>query len=396
MKLGLVILGAVIVLGGLIGTLVVRDPGYVLVAYDNQSVETSLWFAVVALLLLYFALRALIWLAARIWGGRGSIGRWNRRRQFRTAAQRTTNGLLLLAEGEWREAQRLLTSSAGNAAAPLINYLNAARAANKLDDAQARDELLRKAHESTPGAKLPVGITQAELQFDAGQYEQSIATLLQLRSQAGKHPKVLTLLSQCYQKVGDWQALIEILPALRKLKGADAQTLDTLQRYAWSQQLGGAKEAGARREIWQRLPKALRRDSEIAAEYARLALADGQADDVEALLRDALDHRWDDSLVELYGCVSSRDSARQLTTLEGWQKKHPKNAALLLASGRIALQNQAWDKARTYFEGSMKAEPSPAVYAELGRLCCAQGEVDRGMEYYGLSQQNLPKLPLPS
>ncbi len=48
-----------IVLGGLIGTLLVRDPGYVLVAYADTVLETSLWVALLLLVGLYLLVRGI-------------------------------------------------------------------------------------------------------------------------------------------------------------------------------------------------------------------------------------------------------------------------------------------------------------------------------------------------
>ena len=50
MKSGLLLLAIAIVLGGLVGMLVVQDPGYVLVSYADMALETSLWFALMLLL----------------------------------------------------------------------------------------------------------------------------------------------------------------------------------------------------------------------------------------------------------------------------------------------------------------------------------------------------------
>ena len=65
MKLGLLLAVVAVVLGGLIGTLVVRDPGYVLLSYGDMAFETSLWFSLVLLVLAYLLLRLLFWLFSR-------------------------------------------------------------------------------------------------------------------------------------------------------------------------------------------------------------------------------------------------------------------------------------------------------------------------------------------
>ena len=67
---------AVLVLGGVAGDLVARDPGYVLITYDGLAVETSLWIAVAGLFLGLFALWLLAFLLTRLLRSWGMPGRW--------------------------------------------------------------------------------------------------------------------------------------------------------------------------------------------------------------------------------------------------------------------------------------------------------------------------------
>jgi uncharacterized protein HemY len=57
--------------------------------------------------------------------------------------------------------------------------------------------------------------------------------------------------------------------------------------------------------------------------------------------------------------------------------------------------NGQWEKAREYLELSLRMARSPQVYGELGRLCLALGESDRGAEYLRLANPGLPDLPMP-
>ncbi len=393
MKIGLLILGVAVVLGGLVGTLVVRDPGYVLVAYDRVALETSLWFAVLLLIGLYFVIRLVVFVVVRLGAGRGNLGTWNRERKFRTARQQRVRGLLLMAEGDWSEARRLFVNSAPRVNSPLINYLNAARAAHEMGDTDGRDELLRQAHESTPGAKFAVGLTQAQLQMSARQWEQCLATLLQLKSEAPRHPQVLRMLADCYQELEDWQALTEHLPTMKKNKVLEPPAIMDLQQRAWSQRLSMVDDdPGA---VWKQTPKELKRQSALVLSYARMLAEQGNATEAEAVLRTALGQNWHKDLIQLYGEVVSGDVARQLVVAEGWLKERPNDAALLLALGRICLMNRLWARAREYLEASLRMRRSSEVYGELGRLCSALGDAERGSEYLGQALPMLPKLPMP-
>ncbi|TDJ37249.1 MAG: heme biosynthesis protein HemY [Gammaproteobacteria bacterium] len=393
MKVGLLVLAIAVVLGGLVGTLVVRDAGYVLVSYDDFAVETSLWFAVLMLLGLYFLIRFTVFLSTRLLRGGGNFGTWNRRRKVRGARQQTVQGLLLMAEGQWAEAKKLLVMAATEVRSPLINYLNAARAAHELSDVEGRDDLLRKAHETTPGSRFAVALTQAQLQISIGQWEQCLATLLQLRSEAPKHTLVMTMLASCYEELHDWQALIEMIPVLKKTKALATDEIDQLQLLAWTHRLEAEKTD--LEGVFGSVPKELRRRGTLVVHYAQMLLANGNVRQAETVVRTALEHTWDDALVELYGRIVSSDVARQLVVAEAWLKARPNDAGLLLCLGRICLMNQQWAKAREYLEVSLRLLRNPAVYGELGRLCSALGDVSRGSEYLSQTLGDLPELPLP-
>ncbi|MCZ6658306.1 MAG: heme biosynthesis protein HemY [Gammaproteobacteria bacterium] len=393
MRTGLVTLIVAIVLGGLVGTLMVRDPGYLLVVYDRQAVETSLWFAAILLIGLYFVVRLLVFVTARLIQGKGSLSEWNRQRRAQGARVQTVQGLLLMAEGEWAEAKRLLLNAAARANTPLINYLNAARAAHELGLTEERDDLLRQAHETTPGSRFAVGLTQAQLQMAKAQWEQCLATLLQLRQESPKHPLVLRMLSTCYEELGDWPSLIKIAPDLKKIKLVDVDSLNAMQTLAWSKRLAEVDNIEA---LWKSVPKDLKRDPVLIEACVKRMLELEAPNAAEGVLRDGLNRGWNEVLVGLYGQVVTDSPEYQLVVAEGWLKQRPNDASLLLALGRISMMNSEWPKAREYLEASLRLQRSQEVYGELGRLCTALGETERGGEYLSRAYVNLPELPLPT
>ena len=392
MRTGLLLLVIAAVLGGLVGTLMLRDPGYVLVAYAGRVMETSLWFAFALLIVLYAVLRCIVFIAARLVQGKSIVGAWRAQRGERGAQRQTVRGLLLYAEGQWAEAKKLLVEAGQRAAMPLVNYLHAARAAHELGDPAGRDALLARAGETTPDAAAAVLLTRAEMQMAGEQWEECRTTLLELREQSPRHVRMLDMLRQCHEHLEDWQALVELLPELRKAKAVDADVVAALERRAWTHRLEAADHA----ETWQRLPKELKRDPELAVVRARRLAASGEHAAAERVVRKALDRSWREGLVELYGRIPSPDLPKQMAAAENWLPDHPNDAGLLLALGRIAMMNGAWSKAREYLEASLRYEPSVAVYGELGRLLNHLGEFIRGSEYLGKACAELPNLPLPA
>ena len=196
MKQVILVLLAALFVGGLIGALVARDPGYVLVSYSNVSVETSLWFGVFLLLLAYVLLRVGSYLWSRFVLSGSGLAQWNRQRRADGSRKQTVQGLLLSAEGRWSEAHKLLLAGARDAQMPLVNYLSAARSAQALGNYAERDELLSRASEETPGSKVAVALTRVAFQLEADQYEPALASLLELQRESPRNAAVLAMLQR--------------------------------------------------------------------------------------------------------------------------------------------------------------------------------------------------------
>ena len=372
------------ILAVLIGTVLLalaarHDPGYVLITRGDWTVETTLTLFMVATALLFIALYAAIRLTVRFVQVPRRMHAWRTRRRALKARKSTQRGLIELAEGHWARAERDLTHYADDGDAPLLNYLAAARAAQKQGADKRRDHYLSLAHQSMPEAELAVGLTQAEVQLSHGQLEQALATLMHLRRVAPKNAHVLYLLKRLYERLNSWGDLQELLPALRKAKVVGEKELDQLEHRVHRELLaiaGGSGHVERLRETWVRMPKRLRDDPDLLSDYVRRLSQLDRGQEAERLLRDALKRQWEPRLVRLYGELESADAAQQLRYAEGWLRGRERHPDLLLTLGRLAIRNQLWGKARGYLEASIGGEPRAETYRELGELLEQTGETE--------------------
>lgn len=392
MKKAALLGAAAVLLGGLVGVLMARDPGYLLATYDGMAVETSLWFGVLILLAAYAALRLLLFVGGRLIRGKGLFESWRRNRRRKTAAKYTASGLLLLEQGDWEQAKRLLAGAAANVAAPAVNFLGAAQAAHELGAFEERDQFLSQARQADPAAKLSIALLQARLQMAAEQWRSALDALLEIYAEAPKHPLLAQRLWRCHEALGDWQALTELAPKLRKAKAMNDEALEALERRAWRRRIKAAEGLGA----WEQAPRKLKQDPELVLAAARKMSAGDDLGAAEALLRETLGRTWSNDLLHLYGSIRSPQPEKQLAAVQGWLRKRPDDGELLLAAGRIALMNADWAKAREFLEASLRINATPTVQAELGRLLTALGESRRGGELLARAVGDLPELPLPA
>ncbi len=105
-----------------LGLEISQGTGYVLVAFQHWSIETSLWVAaiivIIVFVLFYFIFRT-IGRTTRI---SKNIKRWKKMRRYRKARRLTNVGLCELAEGQWERAEQTLLKGAKITKSPLINY----------------------------------------------------------------------------------------------------------------------------------------------------------------------------------------------------------------------------------------------------------------------------------
>jgi HemY protein len=397
----------IVVIGLFVGALFFQKllsvHSYLLIVVGDTSVEMSLWLA---LGLILGALLS-IWIVYRLAGGsvmmlitplRNTLLGSEEKQQSKVA-----DGLINYIEGNWKPALSLLKRTAGKSRVPLVNYIAAAHSAYELGDEKQAQELLAKADQNNTGAELAVNLSQARMQLRSNKYEQCVATLERARKIAPKHPVVLDLLQQSYIALQDWHELEKIIPQLEKYHIIKDDQLDELKQKLCikllQKRIQSEDPLDSLKQAWNRLSAAWRNKPEVTLVYCEELIKLDDGDAAEIVLRKSLHRRWDHSLVEPYGIIAGRDPHQQLLQAEAWLKERPSNAELLLATGRLALRNQLWGKARDYFNRSIAIKGTPGAYAELARLLANLGEHEKSTEYYQqgllLFSGVLPALPMP-
>lgn len=396
--------------GAWLGEKMIKDSGYVLVAYDQTTIETSLWVLVVLIAVSFVAFHWLVNLITRTRFPTAKLHAWKEHRNQRISRRKTLKGLTLLSEGNWAQAQKQLAQAAEKSDLPLINYLSAARAAHEQNNDKATDDLLQKARSSTPEAEVTVAITQAEIQLSRGQLEPCLATLLRLRSLAPKNSYVMKLLKDVYLRLNDWKALSKLIPVLRSHQALKEDELNVLSSQCYSHILNESvanlpietsdeDRLTALGRAWHELPSEQTLKSDLVQQYTELLVSLGAESRAEQNLRDLIKKNWDEKLVNLYGRVNGDNAKKQLDQARGWAKKHTESPALLLTLGRLSMRNQYWGQAVKYFEQSLDLEPSAETLGELTRLLRHLGESDQAQlllqQNINLVTTGLPELPMP-
>ncbi|MCR4301847.1 MAG: hypothetical protein NUV51_09575 [Sulfuricaulis sp.] len=361
------------------------NPGYVLISRAPWSIEMTLTVFIPLMIIGFFLFYLLLFILVRLWRIPRDVGRWRGKRQANKARASLIEGLINLAEGDWVEAETQLLAGMRHGDTPLLNYLGAAMACEGLGNNEKRDEYLALAHKNAPQHDLAIGMTQAYLQHQAHQLEQSLATLNELRAEAPKHRQVLKLLAQVHLELRDWTGLISLIPDLRQSYAMTSKETDELELQAHRELLKlsiPSGRPGVLEKAWNAVPKSMRRQPSIIAIYARQLIQQNEMAQAEAALHAAIEDNWDSLLVDLYGQVQGPNPADQLETAEGWLTTHRDDPKLLLTLARLATRNNEENKARGYYETCLSQHGPVDAYRELGNILEKLGEKDKALNYY--------------
>lgn len=362
-----------------------KDSGYVLFGRGYDTVEMSLSLFFVILFLSYFLGYLLVRFIFRTWTMPEQIKQWRHTQQAEKARKISLQGLINLSQGQWKKAERLLIRAVRNSDMPLLNYLSAAKAAQKQNSPERRDNYLALAHKSMPDADFSVKLTQAELQFAHGQNEQALATLVHLHSLSPKHPHIMVLLSQLYRQLKSWQDLKKLLPQLRKYNVYSDKDILALEKETYLeliQQINDKSAADTLPTLWQSISKELKKDVSLLEVYSNQLIKLNNNDEAELIIRNHLRKDWQPQLVRQYGLVKSNQLEKQLIFAESLSKDHDNHPILLLTLGRLCMYNDLWGKARAYLEASIGNKELPETYKELGLLMEYLNEPKLAAEYF--------------
>lgn len=350
-----------------------QDPGYAMFSIGQWTVETSFAFLILFLIALFIGFYFLVRLALRLWHTPGQTLAAHQRRLQRKARRLFNLGVRQLAAGQWAAAEKTLLRSAAHSETPALDYLNAARAVHRLNEAKWRRDLhLRKAEDAPDADALLVQLTRVEFLLDDQNAPQARTLLESLRTLHPRHPGVLEWLARTYRQLGAWEPLRQLLPEVQKQKVFGPDLLAEMQGEVYRALLQSTAAAGpleALRALWKQTPAALRENDEtLLVDYATALCEFNAFEDAETVLREAIGRRWSARLVVGYGMLGRGNASAQLAAAEGWLAAHGDDPHLLLTLGRLAKRCQQTAKARDYLERSIQLMPTPDAYQELGEL----------------------------
>lgn len=372
----------VLALAVAVGLSIHAYPGMLIFTWAGWRVDMPLWVGIMGLLLAYCVAQLFIEIGSTLFSTGGRVQAFWRKYKRQRAQLETQKGWAQWVEGNFAEAQKLLSRSACNSTMPWFNYIFAALATKGRNADAERERYFSSARASLKVPPMAMALTRAKLYLEEQKYEKSKSILTTLYKKAPHHKATLSLLFTLYNQMEDWEALQALLPKCYRHKILDGVAYEAHQKKIGYALLKNTQDLAASRLIWLKLSKACHTDAPICLLYAQKLQAQHYQEEAEKILRKALQAHWSEALIYQYGTLQHPQVKKLLAKAEEWRSLHEASPGLLFALGRFCVQLDLWGKAQRYFEASLTLAPTPIVFAELGALFEKMHQPERGVPYY--------------
>jgi HemY protein len=350
--------------------LVSHNPGYMQIVYPPYRIEMSFTLFLLLLLALFACAYAALRLALAAVRLPATVRRFRAERGQAKGRSAMMEALTAYFEGRYAAAEQAAAQAMELGEPSGINPIIAARSAHELREFGKRDAYLAAAQGKTVGEATMRLMAAAKFSLDQHEPRAALDALQELRDAGVRnHAGALHLELKAQQQAGNWDAVLGTISGLEKREAIDAATALHMRQQAWMEKIRAqSHDARGMQSVWQAIPAGIRRSSKVAAAGARAFLALGDCASAQQIVTDSLEAQWDSGLVMLYGDCVEGGMVRQIEQAERWLIQHPQDAGLLLALGKLCLQQGLWGKAQSYLDASISVNPTRAAYTALGQL----------------------------
>ncbi len=280
------------------------------------------------------------------------------------ASHNLSLGLIYKGLGDLKKAEKLFLKKATHGELPEAHFIAAAEVAHQRNDNQSRDNYLEKAFGVSVSKKLPIAIIKKfEWMIEEGELESAKQTLNILPSKVKKLKKMLVLQKTLYEKTGDYDKILGLLPELKRTDEFSNNYLKQLELSCAINVLMGvcSTDCSGLRERWLSFSKNIRQKPPIIAVYTKSLLKNGAIGEAEKLLKRSIDESMDFQLLEIYGSISSEKPKRMLRAIQYWVKKYGECSELEMAAAQQCIYATMWGKAKNHLLKVIDNSPSPGA-----------------------------------
>lgn len=219
----------IMILGVGFTSIFLHDPGFIIIGWEAWTLETSLAFFVITLLLLLGGLWLLMTLLWKIWQLPQKIYLKKAMNQQYKSHENLIYGYLQLGQGQWASAEKTLTQI-NYSVLPGLHYLGAAYSAFQRGATIQGADYIDQAREFLPQDHPAIDLLQAQLQWQRFNLVSALYHARQAQQKAPEDAYIALNLISLYFELMDWVTLSTFIVELQEKKVLPAEELTRLKK----------------------------------------------------------------------------------------------------------------------------------------------------------------------
>jgi HemY protein len=342
--------------------------GNVAILWPPYRIDVSVNFALATLVLGFGVVHAALIALARALDLPQRVRQYQERRVRDHSLLALRDAVLAYLEGRLSRVERAAQRAAHHPLCGAPAALLAARAAQRLQEYERRDEWLRRAEQDVQAAPA-AWMTQAELAVEDHRADEALTWLERVHGRGARHMMSLRLALRAFEQAHHWDEVLRTLRVVEKRHALHPAAVRRLRIKACTELVARLRgDAVGLRTFWRGLRADERAVPEVTAEVAAALIMVDEHSEARRLLEDALDASFDPLLVTWYARLTVPSVRERLERLEAWRQRYGDHPVLFLALGQVCMTEKIWGKAEDFLRAAVASEPSVAAYAALGEL----------------------------
>ena len=367
------------------------NEGYLLLVLPPYRTEISLNLAIIALVLGFALLYGFVRAAAM------TLSLPQRAREFRVRRAREKSERVFgeafhsLFEGNSAQTMKKAAEVCGNRhAGPFAAFsaLLAARAAQMQGDAEQQKAWLERAVQEDPRTEPASLILAAGMCVETKHFDEALGLLDRLRelpSGAATFAAQRLKLKAC-QGAARWDDVLPLTRQLENLGGMASEAAMPIKEQAHAENIMRKQSSLAELQDYLKTIPVDEQSSTLDCHIAEAMLKLDANEVAAAFISKRLTKAWNSQLAGLYGVVKEGDVTARIARADAWLPEHRDDPQLLLALGRMCLEQQLWGKAQTYLDAALsvagKATDKQQILLELAHYCEATERSEDAAAHY--------------
>jgi HemY protein len=349
-----------------------QDPGYILIAYHHTSLEMTVWFGVVALIVGLLILRFVWGVLAGLVGLPGYFRKRHSKKAIIKSQALLQKSLLALVNGQYQTAAHSFKKGAKYQDKPLVNYLGGALALQNQGKQADGAGLLEKALKKMPQDSDTIYLMLAQIYVNGQCFVKALEALNKVSDKQHSEDLWIALAMHCYMGMSEWKKAYDLYPQSAKNKSLKDSDIQSVYQSILIGCLG-TYAVDDLADFWLSLPKTEKQKEAYVWLLADRYLENDRYQMAAAIIMQQLKVESTEDLWELLASCVSAQSQAILHFCQKQLRHHTDQWAIYFCAAMAVLEEGDLNQAKAYLTQSVALKPTEHALLQLADICHKQG-----------------------